>query len=106
MIKTTLQQIINERISFLKEQINPANKPEVNKTFQIQIDVIRSAAANNIEKVESLILQKNEQLKNSKDVYESDRIFAELDGLEWLQRQIAVYALVGRSIKKGVNTKI
>jgi HEAT repeat protein len=94
------------RISFLKEQINPANKPEVNKTFQIQIDAIRSAAANNIEKVESLILQKNEQLKNSRDVYESDRIFAELDGLEWLQRQIAVYALVGRSMKKGVNTKI
>ena len=103
----TLQQIIGERISFLKEQINPANKPEVNKTFQIQIDSIRSAAAtNNIEKVESLILQKNEQLKNSKDVYESDRIFAELDGLEWLQRQIAVYALVGHSMKKGVNTKI
>ena len=107
MIKTTLQQIIDERISFLKEQINPADKPEVNKTFQIQIDAIRSAAAaNNIEKVESLILQKNEQLKNSKDVYESDRIFAELDGLEWLQRQIALYALVGRSMKKGVNTKI
>ena len=106
MITTTLQQIIDERISFLKEQINPANKPEVNKTFQIQIDAIRSAAADNIEEVESLILQKNEQLKNSKDVYESDRIFAELDGLEWLQRQIAVYALVGRSMKKGVNTKI
>ena len=105
MISTTLQQIIDERISFLKEQINPANKPEVNKTFQIQIDAIRSAA-NDIEKVESLILQKNEQLKSSKDVYESDRIFAELDGLEWLQRQIAVYALVGRSMKKGVNTKI
>ena len=107
MITTTLQQIIDERISFLKEQINPANKPEVNKTFQIQLDAIRSAAAaNNIEKVESLILHKNEQLKNSKDVYESDRIFAELDGLEWLQRQIALYALVGRSMKKGVNTKI
>jgi hypothetical protein len=106
MITTTIQQIIDERISFLKEQINPANTPEVNKTFQIQIDAIRSAAANNIEKVESLILQKNEQLKNSKDVYESDRIFAELDGLEWLQRQIAVYALVGRSTKKGVDTKI
>ena len=97
MITNTLQQIIDERISFLKEQINPANKPEVNKTFQIQIDAIRSAAAasaDNIEEVESLILQKNEQLKNSKDVYESDRIFAELDGLEWLQRQIAVMLLL------------
>jgi hypothetical protein len=107
MISTTLQQIIDERISFLKEQINPANKPEVDKTFQIQIDAIRSAAAaNDIEKVESLILQKKEQLKNSNDVYESDRIFAELDGLEWLQRQMAVYAFVGHTMRKGVNTKI
>ena len=106
MISTTLQQVIDERISFLKEQINPANKPEVNKTFQIQIDAIRSATANDIEKVESLILQKKEQLKKSDDVYESDRIFAELDCLEWLQRQIAVYAFVGHTMKKGVNTKI
>jgi hypothetical protein len=107
MISTTLQQVIDERISFLKEQINPANKPEVNKTFQIQIDAIRSAAtANDIEKVESLILQKKEQLKKSDDVYESDRIFAELDGLEWLQRQITVYVFVGHTMKKGVNTEI
>ena len=105
MISTSLQQVIDERISFLKEQINPANKPEVNKTFQIQIDAVRSAA-NDIEKVESLILQKKEQLKNSDDLYESDRIFAELDGLEWLQRQIAVYAFVGHTMRKGVNTKI
>jgi hypothetical protein len=108
MITTTLQQIIDERISFLKEQINPADKPEVNKTFQIQIDAIRSAA-NNIEKVESIIEQKKVLLKNSKDVNESDRLFAELDGLEWLQRQIAVYALVDSTMKEGregVNTKI
>jgi hypothetical protein len=86
----TLQQIIDERISFLKEQINQDNKPEVNKTFQIQIDAIRSVQ--DIEKVESIIMQKKALLKNSKDVHESDRLFAELDGLEWLQRQIARYA--------------
>jgi hypothetical protein len=61
----------------------------VNKTFQMQIDAIRSI--DDIEKVESIILQKKTLLKNSKDVHESDRLFAELDGLEWLQRQIAVY---------------
>ncbi|MDQ3851509.1 MAG: hypothetical protein M3299_01595 [Thermoproteota archaeon] len=88
----TLQQIINERISFLKEQINHGNKPEVNSTFQIQIDVIRSIDDDDIEKVESIILQKKALLKNCKDVHESDRLFAELDGLEWLQRQIAVYS--------------
>ena len=102
---TTLQQIIDERISFLKEQINhDENKPEVNTTFQLQIDAIRSI--DDIELIEPIILKKKALLKNSKDVHESDRLFAELDGLEWLQRQIAVYALVGRSMKKGVDTKI
>jgi hypothetical protein len=46
-----------------------------------------------IEKVESIIMQKKARLKNSKDVNESDGLFAELDGLEWLERQIAVYIL-------------
>jgi hypothetical protein len=86
---TTLQQIIDERISFLREQINQENKPEVNSTFQLQIDAIRSV--DDIEQVESIILQKKVLLKKSKDVHESDRLFAEFDGLGWLQRQIAVY---------------
>jgi hypothetical protein len=30
----TLQQIIDDRISFLREQINLSNKPEVNSTSQ------------------------------------------------------------------------
>ncbi len=87
-----LQQIIEERISFLKEQINLNNKPEVNSTFQIQIDVIRAVDDYNMEKVESIIQHKKTPLKNSKDVDETDRLFAELDGLEWLQRQIARYS--------------
>jgi hypothetical protein len=91
MVIITLQQVIDERISFLREQINPNNKPELNSTFQIQIDAIRSAA-NDLENVEPLIKHKRELLKNSKDVHESERLFAELDGLEWLQRQIARYS--------------
>jgi phosphoserine aminotransferase len=70
----TLQQVIDERISFLKEQINHENKPEVNRTFQIQIDAIRSAVNYDIEKVEFIILQKKTLLKNSKDVHEADRL--------------------------------
>lgn len=89
----TLQQIIDERISFLKEQINPQNKPEENKTFQLQIDAIRSATGvadvDDIEEVEAIIAEKRALLKNSNDIYEFDRLYAELDGLEWLQRQIA-----------------
>ena len=85
----TLQETIDERISFLKEQINPSNKPEMNRTFQVQIDVIR-LAADDLEKVEAIITQKKEQLKNSKDIQEIDRLLAEIDALEWLQAQIAV----------------
>ena len=91
MVIVTLQQIIDERISFLKEQINEDNKPEVNRTFQLQIDAIRSVD-DHIERVESIFKEKKALLKNSKDVYESDRLFAELDGLEWLQRQRARYS--------------
>jgi hypothetical protein len=90
MVIVTVQQIIDERISFLKEQINQDNKPEVNNTFQVQIDAIRSI--DDLDKVEAIIMQKKNQLKNSKDVHESDRLFAELDGLEWLQRQRARYS--------------
>ena len=102
MISTTLQQIIDERISFLKEQINNENKPEVNKTFHLQIEAIRSV--DDIEKVESIISQKKTLLENSKDVHESDRLFTELDALEWFQRQIAIYAVVDCTRKEGANT--
>jgi hypothetical protein len=87
---TTLQQIIDERISFLKELINyDENKPEVNSTFQLQIDAIRSVD-DDIELLEPIILQKKGLLKNSKEMLESDRLLAELDGLDWVQQQIAV----------------
>jgi hypothetical protein len=91
MVIITLQQIIDERISFLREQINPNNKPEVNSTLQIQIDVIRHAE-NDLEQVESIIRKKKTLLKNSTDVHKSEKLFCELDGLEWLQRQIARYS--------------
>ena len=94
-MQQTLQQIVDERISFLKEQINPHNKPEENRTFQLQIDAIRSAVAaatavdDGIEVVETMIAEKKALLKKSEDVYEFDRLSAELEGLEWLQRQIS-----------------
>jgi hypothetical protein len=73
MVIVTLQQIIDERISFLKEQINQDNKPQVNRTFQLQIDAIRSV--DDLEKIEFIIKEKKALLRNSSDVYESDRLF-------------------------------
>jgi hypothetical protein len=95
MVIITLSQLIGEKISLLKEQINPNNRPEINSTLQIQIDAIRSAAQD-LENVEAMMMQKKELLKNSKDVKETDSLLAELDGLEWLQAQIVVFTLDNR----------
>lgn len=90
---TTLQQIIDERISFPKEQTDhDENKPEVKSTFPMQIDAIRSGDDDDIELIEPIILQKKALLKNSKEMHESDRLLAELDGLDWVRQEIAVHS--------------
>lgn len=80
--------------------MNPNNRPELNSTYQIQIDAIRSAA-NDLENVEPLIKQKKELLKNSKDIRDTDRLLAELEALDWLQAQIVVFIL-GKSEAVGI----
>lgn len=101
MVVITLQQIIDEKISLLREQINPQNKPELNSTYQVQIDAIRSASQD-LEKVGDIIAQKKDLLKNSKDIRETDRLLAELEALEWLQAQIAVFTLEDKGEAVGI----
>jgi hypothetical protein len=79
-----LEETVNERVSFLKEQINPNNRPIVNDTFQLQIDVLTTAKQ---EHIANLIRRKQLQLENCNTIYESDMLFTELEALEWLQRQ-------------------
>ena len=81
-----LDQEINERVSFLKEQINPQNKPLVNQAFEIQIETLRNTDYR--ERVALVILQKKKQLENAKDVNAIERLYTELEALEWLQRQV------------------
>jgi hypothetical protein len=81
----SLEETVSERVSFLKEQIDPSNRPIVNDTFQTQIDVLRNADR---EKVALLILQKKKQLESCNSIRESDRLLTELESLEWLQRQV------------------
>jgi hypothetical protein len=85
----TLQQVIDERVSFLKEQINANNKPELNSAFQQQIDAIRSV--DDFEQIEVIILQRKTQLKNCKDIQEFEQLSVELEALEWLHGQIQRY---------------
>ena len=82
----SLEQAINERVSFLKEQINPQNKPLVNRAFEIQIATIRNA--DNIEKVAIRILQKQKQIEKARDMETIETLYTELEALEWLQRRV------------------
>jgi hypothetical protein len=79
----SLEQDINERVSFLKEQINPQNKPLVNHAFEIQIATIRNA---DTEKVALRILQKEKQIENARDMEPIETLYTELEALEALHR--------------------
>lgn len=93
MVIITLSQLIDEKISLLQELMNTKSKPQVNRTYQIQIDTIRSIDDYDLQKVESIILQKKELLIISKDIQETEKLLAEIDALEWLQAQIVVMTL-------------
>ncbi len=93
MVIITLSQLVEEKISLLKELMNHKNRQEVNNTYQIQIDAIRSIDDYNLQKLESIILQKKELLIISKDIQETEKLLAEIDALEWLQAQIVVLTL-------------
>lgn len=85
-MSTTLDDIIIDRISFLKEQLGAEDDPAYIRTFQAQIKILQNAQ---LERLDELISIRRKDLKECKDVVESDRIFAELVALEWLQRQAA-----------------
>ena len=94
MVIITLSQLIEEKILLLQELMNHKNnKPQVNSTYRIQIDAIKSIDDYDLQKVESIILQKKELLVISRDIQETERLLAEIDALEWLQAQIVVISL-------------
>jgi hypothetical protein len=80
-----LEQEINERVSFPREQINPKNRPLVNQAFEVQIQTLRNAHP---DKVALLILQKQKQLEHASEMAVVEKLYTELDALEWLQRQV------------------
>jgi hypothetical protein len=76
--------LIQERIEFLKEQLGAEDDPAYIRTFQFQIRILQAAQ---LDRLDELIGNRQRDLKESKDVRETDRIYAELEALEWLQRQ-------------------
>ena len=59
-MRTVLDDVMRERISFLYEQIRPENKAQVNATFQLQLEILQSA---DIEKLGSVHSVRNACLK-------------------------------------------
>lgn len=84
-MSTVLDDVIRERVSFLLEQIRPEHKPEVNQTFKIQAEILEMA---DLTKLDAFILVRRNYLKHSTNTKEMDRLFVELEALEWLQRLV------------------
>ncbi len=102
----TLSQLVEEKISVLKELMIHKNKPELNHAYQIQMDAIKSIDDYDVENVESIILKKKDLLKYSKDIQETERLLAEIDVLEWLQAQIVVMTLGISNNNNGSTTAL
>jgi hypothetical protein len=83
-MSTTLDDRIMSRISFLQDQLAGEDDPAYIRTFMTQIRILRTAQ---LERLGELIAIKKNDLKNCKNVIESDMMFVELEALEWLQRQ-------------------
>jgi hypothetical protein len=83
-MSTALDDIITERIGFLQEQLAGEDDPSYIRTFQSQIYVLKNAQ---LDRIDELIEIRQTDLKATKDTFAADRIFAEIDALEWLQRQ-------------------
>jgi hypothetical protein len=107
MVVITLSRLIQEKISLLQELMNTKNnnRPQVNNTYQIQIDTIKSIDDYDLQKVESIILEKKELLIINKDVQETERLLAEIDALEWLEVQIVVLTLGIGNNNNGSTTR-
>ena len=83
-MSTTLDDAISERIRFLQDQLGAEDDPAFIRTFQAQIKILQNRE---LDKLDNLISIRREELQACTNDIESDHIFAELEALEWLQRQ-------------------
>jgi hypothetical protein len=88
-MSTALDDAIIERIGFLKEQLGAEDDPGDIRTFQGQIYVLQNAQ---LDRLDELIIIRRTDLQLCKNVFDADRIFAELEALEWLQRQVLKFS--------------
>jgi hypothetical protein len=83
-MSTRLDDVILDRVSFLQEQLGAEDDPAYIRNFRAQIRILRTAQ---LDRLNELIAIRRNDLKACKNVFEADTVFAELEALEWLQRQ-------------------
>ena len=83
-MSTTLDDAIMSRIIFLQDQLAGEDDPAYIRTFMTQIRILRNAQ---LDRLDELIAIRKNDLKQCKNVIAADLMFAELEALEWLQRQ-------------------
>jgi len=84
-MKMSIDEAIVQRITFLKDQLACEDDPAYIRTFLTQVKTLQTVQ---IDTLDELIAIRKIDLKNCVDVVQADMIYAELDVLEWLQRQV------------------
>jgi len=85
----TVYDAITQRIDFLQQQLAGEDDPAYIRTFITQIRVLRTAQ---IDRLAELIDLRKTDLMTCANVIQADMILAELEALEWLQRQVLKFA--------------
>jgi hypothetical protein len=88
-MSAAIYDAIVQRIDFLQQQLAGDDDPAYIRTFITQIRVLRTAQ---IDRLPELIALRKNDLKACTNVVQADMMFAELEALEWLERQVAKYA--------------
>ena len=83
-MSTAIDDAIIQRISFLREALLIEHKLDNMRTFQAQIRILQTAQ---LDRLDELIKIRRTDLQVCKNVFDADRLFAELEAPEWLQRQ-------------------
>jgi hypothetical protein len=72
---------INQRIAFIKQEISPVNRPQENAALHHQVARLEMADVHNLER--SVIVRRT-HLRMTTDPHEKERQFCKLEALEWL----------------------
>ena len=84
-MKTSIDDIIVQQITFLKDQLAYEDDSAYIRTFLAQVKTLQTA---HLDRLDELIAIRKIDLKNCVGIVQSDMIYAEPDVLELLQRQV------------------